>query len=111
MLLELLLICCIVVNIVDISGFMDTVKGWICKVLNRPQQEYSIKPFDCSYCMTHHIGLLWMLIGGGFSLGNYAFLLILCCFTPVIKDIIILIKDIMSMLIDKIYFLLNNNQN
>lgn len=110
MLLELFLICCIVVNIVDISGFTVSMKGWICKVLNRPQQEYSIKPFDCSYCMTHHLGLIWLLIKG-FSLEYYCFLLLLCCFTPVIKDIMILMKDVMSMLIDKIYFLLNNNQN
>lgn len=104
--INLLLITIITVNIIDLSGIITHLKKIICKSLNRPQQDFSIKPFDCSYCMTHWIGLIYLIITSQFSLFAYAILLLFCFMTPVIKDLMIWFKDLMTTLVDKLYFIL-----
>lgn len=90
MLINLLLIAIIIVNLIDLSGFIDEMEAiigrWLgCKV-KIP------KPFSCSYCMTHHVGLIY-LIFNHFTLYYYAFILFLCFLTPVIKDLFIIVKE------------------
>ena len=102
----LLLITVVVVNLVDLSGFVDTVKHWIWDFTYKKKREYrnfDFRPFQCSYCMTHHVGVIYLLIVGELSLLTYAFLLWLCLMTPVIKDILMLIKAFCSKIIDVIY--------
>ena len=102
----LLLIAITVVNIVDLSGFIDTVKHWIWRWVWKGKREYKdfdFRPFECSYCMTHHIGLLYLIIAGKWTLLAYAVLLLLCYLTPIIKDIIQLVKDICVRILDMIY--------
>ena len=42
---KLLLITLATVHIIDLSGFVDTVKRTILKILGRPPQDFSLKPF------------------------------------------------------------------
>lgn len=107
--LALLLIAVILVNLVDLSGFVDTVKHWIWRWLhgNKPYVDFDFRPFECSYCMTHWCGLLYMVIVGDITLFNYAYLLFLCFLTPVIKDVIVLVRDFLSDVIEGIYRTLN----
>lgn len=94
--IDLFLIAIIVVSIVDISGFTDSWKCSLKKVLTKGRMSdpnYSMKPFDCSLCMTFWIGLIWMLVMNKFSLWMMAYLLLLSVMTPVIKDIIILVRE------------------
>ena len=61
--LTITVICC---YILDISGFIDEIKQRIMKWLSI-KQEISLKPFDCSLCMSHWINLfyiLYLIIGG-----------------------------------------------
>lgn len=104
---HLFLIQVIVVSLVDLSGFVDTVKHWIYKWLwtNRPYRDFDFKPWSCDYCMTHHIGLLYLLIMGKWSLLAYTILLILCFLAPLLKDVFIFIKDLIIKLIDCLYAL------
>jgi hypothetical protein len=88
---------------VDLSGFINTIKHAILKILNKPQQEFSLKPFDCSYCMTHHIGLIYLIIIGNLNMMTYATLITLAYLTPVIKDLMILVKDSMITFVDYLY--------
>lgn len=104
--INLLLITIITVNIIDLSGIITHIKKTICKWLNKPQQDFSIKPFDCSYCMSHWIGLFYLIITSQFSLFAYAILLFFCFITPVIKDLMIWFKDLMTTVVDKLYFIL-----
>lgn len=107
--LALLLIALAIVNLVDLSGFVDTVKHWVWKWVfkdKRPYQDFDFRPFQCSYCMTHHIGLIYILCVGELSLATYAYLLFLAFLTPVFKDILILFKDICIKVIDTIYYYL-----
>lgn len=94
MLLDLLLIAACVTIIVDISGIIDSIKYLIGKKLNiKNYLEIKLKPFDCSFCMNFWVGLIYICIYE-FTLVNLFYILILSCFTSVIKDLILSIKDI-----------------
>lgn len=61
---------------IDLSGFLETVKRVIWKWLikDKPYRDFQLKPFDCSLCMSHHIMLLYVILTGQFSI--YIWLLI-----------------------------------
>lgn len=103
---ELSLIAFIIVNIVDLSGFIDTLKHWIWNFAYKNKREYKdfdFRPFECSYCSLHHTGVIYLLIVGEFSLLTYSYLLFLCLMTPIIKDILMLAKAFIQKIIDTIY--------
>lgn len=104
--LALFLLTLIVVSLVDLSGFVDTVKHWIWKWVwknKRPYQDFDFRPFQCSYCMSHHVGVIYLLIVGKFTIITYFFLLFLAFMTPVFKDLMYLVKDFIAKMIDAIY--------
>ena len=54
--MELLLIAICVVILVDLSGFIETIKHWIWDFTYKKKREYrdfDFRPFSCSFCMTH----------------------------------------------------------
>lgn len=109
MILNLIFIWLIVVMIIDISGVMDSIKYGISKFLTHgkiPTTDFRIKPFDCSFCMNFWISLIYIICVGQFSLGLLAFILGLSVLTPILKDLINLVKDIFIFLINKIYNLI-----
>ena len=106
MILNLICIWIICVVVIDISGFIDSIKYGISYLLTKgkiPSSDYRIKPIDCSFCMNFWIGLIYIICIGEFSLPAVAFILMLSVFTPILKDIIILLKDVCIKLIDKFY--------
>lgn len=108
-LINLLCIAAIVVFVIDLSGFVDSVKmrywKWLFK--DKPYREFSLKPFDCSLCMTHHICLLYAIISGSFSLPIWAFICGLSFLTPQIKGLLRLVSDIWIKAENKIYDILD----
>lgn len=99
---DILLIAVIIVVIIDISGFIDSLKSGLKKVLTKGRMSdpyYSLKPFDCSFCMTFWTGLIWLLVIHNVTLWMLAYLLLICVMTPVIKDVIILIRETMLKII------------
>lgn len=95
--LELFLISVICVIIIDLSGFTDSIKSGIKKLVTKGRMSdpnYSLKPIDCSFCMTWWTGLCYILITHIFSLWMVTYLLLICVMTPVIRDFIILIRDL-----------------
>lgn len=105
-LLKLLCIQLICVLVIDISGFIDSIKYGISKFLTKgkiPTTDYRIKPFDCSLCMTWWSCLIYMICIGQVSVFLLAYILFLAIMTPVAKDIILLIRDIFIKLINKFY--------
>ena len=99
---DILLIAVIIVVIIDISGFIDSLKSGLKKVLTKGRMSdpyYSLKPFDCSFCMTWWTGLIWLLVIHNVTLWMLAYLLLICVMTPVIKDVIILIRETMLKII------------
>lgn len=104
--LSLFLISLIVVIIVDLSGFIDSLKSGLKRIVTKGRMsgsDYRLKPLDCSFCMTFWTGLVYLLITHSFSLWMLSYLLLLCVFTVFIKDVLIVIKDILSYIIRKLY--------
>lgn len=103
--LDLFLIAVIVVIIIDISGITLSIKSSIKRLLTRGRMSdpnYSLKPLDCSFCMTFWTGLVWLLVTHSFSLWMLTYLLLLCVMTPVIMDVIILIRELFIKIIKKL---------
>lgn len=99
--LKLFEISIIVVIIVDISGFIDSVKTLIGKVLGI--NNVNLKPFDCSFCMNFWASLAYLLITNELSITAVMVALLLSTMTPIIKDAIYLIRDSIGKIINKIY--------
>lgn len=103
--LDLFLIAVIVVIIIDLSGITLSIKSGIKRLLTRGRMSdpnYSLKPIDCSFCMTFWTGLVWLLVTHSFSLWMLTYLLLLCVMTPVIRDVIILIRELFIKIIKKL---------
>lgn len=103
--LNILLIAVICVVVIDLSGFIDSIKHLIWKFAfnNKPYKEYSIKPFDCSLCSSFWISLIYVLIIHQLSIPIIAYILIIAYFTTTIKDIILFIKDLGIKIMDELY--------
>lgn len=105
-LINLILIACIVVIIVDISGVIDSIKSGLKWLLTRGKMnssDYRLKPIDCSFCMNFWSGIIYLLVIGELTFYYVAFILLLSCFTGVIKDAILLMRDIFITIINWIY--------
>lgn len=102
---SLILLQLIVVFIVDLSGFVQTVKFWIWKkyIGIGSVNSFNFKPWECSFCMTHHVGLIYLLVTCQFTLPHYVFLLLLCYFTPLSADLITLARDSLNKLINILF--------
>ena len=102
--IDLFEITIIVVIIVDISGFIDSIKTLIGKVLGI--NNVKLKPLDCSLCMTFWVSMVYLLITNELSITAVMVTLLLSTMTPVIGDLIYLIRDILGFILLKISKLL-----
>ena len=99
--LKLFEITVIVVIIVDISGFVDSVKTLIGKVLHI--NNVSLKPIDCSFCLNFWVSMAYLLITNELTITAIMVTLLLSTMTPIIKDAIYLIRDLLGKAINKAY--------
>ncbi len=107
MLQELVMLTVLICFIVDLSGFIDTVK----KVLFRAQfgkevsydDNFQIKPLDCSLCATWWVCLFYIVICGQFSIQWIFACALLSFFSGVISEVLLLIREFLSTLIDKVH--------
>ena len=59
---DLILMSIVVVTIVDISGAVDSLKSglkWILTKGKMSNSDYTLKPIDCSLCMTFWSGIFY----------------------------------------------------
>ena len=94
--LNLIAITIIVCILIDLSGFVESVKRWVWKWVFSGKKEYkdfSFKPFDCSLCMTHHTLLLYLLFSSQFGIFNYLLVCVLSLCSSVITSFLITLKD------------------
>ena len=104
--LNLLIINLVVILIVDISGFVPNLKRFISKWLTKDRittTEFSLKPFDCSFCMTFWSLLLYIAVTQQFTFINILGVVTITLFTDVTKQLLLLIKDLLLKMIDTIY--------
>jgi len=107
---NLLLIQVIVVFIVDISGAVDSLKSgikWILTKGNMNSSDYTLKPIDCSLCMTFWSGLAYLLITNNFALVYLAILCVMAAFSGIVKSAILLVEDSIVKIIQCIYKLID----
>ena len=109
--INLLLIACIIVFIIDISGFVDEIVKRIydkyIKVGDYHTLLPKLKPFTCSLCSTFWIGLIYLLITSQFNILMIGYVCLLAFLTPIIGDIFILVKDALNKIINLIYKLID----
>jgi len=98
--LDLLLIQFIIVGIIDVSGFVQELEGFLSKWLHIRAR--IPKPIGCSLCSTWWTGLIYLIITGNLTLPLVAFTLFISLLTTVTKDIIYLIQDIFIKIITTI---------
>lgn len=99
--IKLFEITVIVVIIIDISGFVDSVKSLIGKVLHI--NNVKLKPLDCSFCANFWTSLGYLVITNQLSITAVMVTLLLSTLTTIIKDSIYLLRDLIGKAINKIY--------
>lgn len=97
-LLNLFLIATVVVFIIDVSGFKDTVLAVFSRLYKRDIT--TMRPFTCSLCMTWWIGLIWLLFAGSFGLPGLAALSVVCALTRPLASAFIFIVEALQALVD-----------
>ena len=105
MFIELLLITLIIVFVIDISGAIEhLVYPLVKRLLKIPKtSRIEIPLISCSLCMTFWSGLIYIIGMGEFTLLNLFFVCICAFLTTHIKDLFILIRDILTIIQNKIY--------
>lgn len=100
--LQILMIDVIICFIIDISGIIDTFKGWLWKWLfkDKTYREYSLKPFDCSLCSCFWVGLIWLVVQSNFTLFNVMVVCLLSAMSEQITNMIIIIRQSVARLED-----------
>lgn len=94
---NLFLLTFIIVYIVDISGAVDSLKSglkWLITKGKMKDNNYTLKPFDCSLCLTFWVGLTYLLITGYFTLPYIAVVCFLSAFSDIFKNTILLLEDL-----------------
>lgn len=105
-LVNCILISICVVFIVDLSGIMTELETFLQKIL-KTDKRLKLKPISCDTCMTHHTCVIYLLCVNQFSIMTYTFVCMSAFLAPIIKDILILFKDLIIKLIDFLYFIIN----
>ena len=90
---DLFSILIISVLVIDISGFTHSIKSAIGKFLGISPNSFRMKPFDCSFCMTFLVSIIYLLVFGRFTLVNIAIVLLMCCLTTPLKNLVMSLID------------------
>ena len=90
---------------IDKSGFINEFKSWLKKLLTNGKMKdsnYSIKPFDCSLCMTFWVSLIYLLVINGLTIESFVLVCLSAWLTTFTNDIYIVVKEMWTKLINKI---------
>ena len=105
MYINLLLIAICVVIIIDISGIVDDIQTRLSKWL-KGTVKFG-KPWNCSFCMYHHVSFIYLLCIGELTLQLYTLILIFALLTPVLATLLILVRETLNWLLERAYNALN----
>ena len=94
---ELFLLALVVIYVVDLSGFSDTLLRWVNRWLRRyhygPLAE--LRPFTCSLCMVWWCGLAWALYRDALTWSTAAYVAALSAFSFTLSTIVVFIRESM----------------
>lgn len=109
--INLFILTCIIVFIIDLSGFVDEmVKRLYYKYIKVGDYHTLIpklKPLTCSLCLAFWAGLIYLLITSQFTIIMIGYVCLLSFLTPIIGDVLVMIKDVLNKIINLIYKLID----
>lgn len=95
----------ITVIVIDQTDVVSHLKRLISRILTKGKSNndnYELKPIDCSLCTSFWLNLIYLFIAGLIGFFPIVFILALAILTPVINEIITLIINILHKLINEI---------
>lgn len=95
---NLLLVALVVVFIVDLSTFTASWKNALGRWLHI--QVGSVKPFDCSLCMTWWVCLIYALCVGEFSIILLAYIALLAFMAYPMSQLLLVVRELVFKLIN-----------
>ena len=101
MYLNLILVALVTIYIVDISGFTDSWRHLLAKIL-KVNALKRLPPFDCGSCMTWWVCLIFALCSHHLNLGTILASAILSLLSVPIGQGMILVREWLIRLIDKL---------
>lgn len=99
--LDMTLVALVTIYIVDISGFTDSWRSALARML-RISSMRPLPPFDCGKCMTWWVCLIYALCVGQFSLWTIAFAALLSHLSIPIGSIMIFIREWITWVANKL---------
>lgn len=107
MVIDLLILAAVVVFVVDLSGFSDTLLG-LANRLARPRgwEFQSLKPFTCSLCATWWLGLLYLAATHHLTLQGVGMVALVSLLTTPMANAEALVKESLLAVLELIYKLI-----
>lgn len=102
MILDLLLITIFVICLIDLTDINTSIKKYIAKIIHTKNYN-SISVGLCSLCISWWSNLAYIIITGNISIINLLFAILFPVMSIQIKDIIVLIQDTITKIINLIY--------
>ena len=103
--LILLIIQLIIVFVTDLTDFPSTIYKLISSILTKGKLvsgNGKLHLISCSLCQVHWAGLLYLIITGSFSFYMWGYVCLLAFLTPVSRDALITLKDILTWILNQI---------
>jgi len=102
--IELLTVAAVTVYIVGVSGFTESWRAALARLLHIPDADLmrDIKPFDCPRCMTFWCCIIWALVRHDFSLWTAATAAALSLLSLPMQQLLLFIREGLAALIGKI---------
>lgn len=103
--IDLLIIQMILVFVTDLTDFKSFLYRCLSRWLTRGKivsGEGNLKLLNCSLCQTHWAGLLYLVLSGNFSFLMWGYVCLLAFLTPVSKDLLLCVKDLLTWIISKL---------
>lgn len=98
--INLVLIAIIVCYVIDISGFIPSIKRQylrkMFKIKNPDISTLNWKPFDCSRCLTLYSGLIYLAIAGNLTIPYITIVALLSMLSSNISGLLFTIKDYLA---------------
>lgn len=110
MYLNIFLTALILVYGIDILGFVEEMKIKLFKFVkgkNVIYKPYSLRPFDCSLCLSFWVGILILIFNLKLTIINIAYVCMISFFAPQYKDVLLTVQDMVQNIINffRIYVL------
>lgn len=100
--LDLFFLTVIVCFIIDVSGFIQSVKRQflrkVMKIKNPNITSLNWKPWDCSRCLSFYSGLIYLLFTSNFTIPYIALVSFLSLISSNISGFLFCIKDILALI-------------